>query len=408
MLNTNSSFDTQVMSLQQLSDQPHWIAAKRLELVYENSMLSLTAGVFCAFILVLLLWSVVDSRGLIMWLGTISVLTMFRLALQQRYERSRHDPDPAHEPTYRRAFLISVVLSGGVWGALSVWLFPMESMIHQAYFTFVLGGVCASAVSAYAPLPSAFPHFAIPALLPFAMRIWASGTTEGKLLAAVIAALLLIFLRTSRASRKTVNDILELQIKNAKLTRALHHRATHDSLVDLVNHGEFNRRLEKLARDMSGESKEYSLIFVDLDLFKAVNDSGGHAAGDALLRAIAGILRKRTRSSDTAARVGGDEFALLLEGCPHARAEDIAEQIRIDIAEMRVDFEGMTHRVEASVGVSFGKTGIHSATGMLKAADAACYAAKEEGRNCVRTNAASDMYQTTDRFDLIHPVPGRA
>jgi diguanylate cyclase (GGDEF)-like protein len=186
----------------------------------------------------------------------------------------------------------------------------------------------------------------------------------------------------------------------------LHHRATHDSLVDLVNHGEFNRRLERLTKDNRREGDEYSLIFIDLDLFKEVNDTGGHAAGDLILKGVADVLRARTRSGDTAARVGGDEFALLLDGCPHKRALKIAESVREDIAALTVEYEGCQYSVKASIGVSYGQSGIHNATGMLKAADAACYTAKEDGRNRVCINPASDLFQTTDRFELAQQAAG--
>jgi diguanylate cyclase (GGDEF)-like protein len=207
-------------------------------------------------------------------------------------------------------------------------------------------------------------------------------------------------MRTARESRRNVQDVLDLQVRNADLTRALHHRATHDSLVNLVNHGEFNRRLERLVQDERRNDKEFSLIFIDLDLFKKVNDTGGHAAGDLILKGVANILRSRTRSGDTVARVGGDEFALLLDGCPHKRAEDVAESIRQDIADLVIAYEDHDYSVQASLGVSYGKGGRHSASGMLKAADAACYSAKENGRNQVCSNPASDLFQTTDRFEL--------
>ena len=131
-----------------------------------------------------------------------------------------------------------------------------------------------------------------------------------------------------------------------------------------------------------------------------MNDSGGHAAGDLILKGVADILRDRTRSGDTAARVGGDEFALLLDGCPHKRALQIAEAVREDIATLTIEYEGLHYSVKASIGVSYGKSGVHNATGMLKAADAACYSAKEDGRNRVCINPASDLFQTTDRFEI--------
>ncbi len=174
--------------------------------------------------------------------------------------------------------------------------------------------------------------------------------------------------------------------------------------MNLVNHGEFNRRLRKLTADNRRADDDYSLIFIDLDLFKEVNDSGGHAAGDLILRNVGEIIRRNTRDADTAARVGGDEFAIILEGCPQQRALEIAEQIRSQIENLRVEYEGRYYSVQASIGVSYGLVGEHTATSMLKAADAACYAAKEEGRNRVCDNQASDSYQTTDRFELTQSI----
>jgi len=386
------------MRLQDIADSPEWAGGQQLRMAFQNSPISLSAGLFCAFVIVVMLWPVVDNRGLILWLGSISVLTLLRLSMQQSYERREIGPD--EYKFWQQGFIATAFASGCAWGALSLFLFPETSVLHQAYLTFVIGGVCAGAVSVYAPLPRAFTAFSIPVILPFAYRIWSMGGTEGSLMAVLVAVFMLILIRTASQARNNVKDILDLQVRNAGLTRALHHRATHDSLVDLVNHGEFNRRLERLTKDNRREDDEYSLIFIDLDLFKEVNDSGGHAAGDLILKGVADILRARTRSGDTAARVGGDEFALLLDGCPHKRALDIAESVREDIATLIVEYEGLQYSVKASIGVSYGQSGVHNATGMLKAADAACYSAKEDGRNRVCINPASDLFQTTDRFEI--------
>lgn len=394
--------ETIISTLDNFADSPEWTGGQQLRLAFKNSTVSLSAGIFCAFVIVVLLWPVVESQGLILWLGALSLLTLLRLGMQQNFltrEISVKDYDFWHQ-----GFVATAFLSGCAWGCLSIFLFPEDSMLHQAYLTFIIGGVCAGAVSAYAPLPGAFTAFTAPTLLPYAIRIREMGDGEGNLMAGLVVLFLLILMRTARESRQNFQDILDLQVRNASLTRALHHRATHDSLVDLVNHGEFNRRLERLTRDNRREGGEYSLIFIDLDLFKEVNDNGGHAAGDMILKGVANILRDKTRAGDTAARVGGDEFALLLDGCPHSRALDIAESIRQDVAKLTVESGGVSYSVKASIGISYGQTGTHSATGMLKAADAACYTAKEEGRNRVCINPASDLFQTTDRFELAQSV----
>lgn len=398
--------ETIIATLDSLAQGPDWTGEQQLRLAFRNSMVSLSAGIFCAFIIVVVLWPVVDNRNLILWLGSISLLTLLRLTMQQSFERS--NVGPKEYRVWHQGFVATAFASGCIWGALSVFLFPENSVLHQAYLTFILGGVCAGAVSAYAPLPGAFTAFTIPVVLPFAMQVRTMGNGEGNLMAGLVILFMLILMRTARESRNNVQDILDLQVKNADLTRALHHRATHDSLVDLVNHGEFNRRLERLTRDNRRADSEYSLIFIDLDLFKEVNDTGGHGVGDLILKGVANILRCHVRSGDTAARVGGDEFALLLDGCPHKRALEIAESVRREIGELSVEAEGLSYSVQASIGVSYGESGMHSATGMLKAADAACYTAKEEGRNRVCMNRASDMFQTTDRFELAQATAGHA
>jgi len=388
-----------MMTLSKLADGSDWASGQQLRLAFENSILSLTANIFCAFVIVVLFWPLSESQGLIAWLGSVCVLTLGWLILQQKFNKET-EISSAALPRWRYAFLVCAFFSGATWGMFSIFMFPDGSFLHQTYLTFVLAAVCAGAVTAYAPLPGAFPTFAIPVLMPYAYSIWATGTPEASLLAALVTAFMFILLRTASVSRRNVEDVLSLQVLNADLTRALHHRATHDSLLDLVNHGEFNRRLERLAMEERREGSEYCLIFLDLDLFKDVNDKGGHAAGDKILQGVATILKNRIRTSDTAARVGGDEFALLLEHCPHKRALEIAEAIRKDIAELKIEHDKSEFSVQASLGVTYGESGVQSSAAILSAADAACYAAKQNGRNQVRVNKASDQFETTDRFDL--------
>lgn len=119
-----------------------------------------------------------------------------------------------------------------------------------------------------------------------------------------------------------------------RATRALSHDATHDALTGLVSRKEFERRLARLLSDRTDMS-EHALCYLDLDRFKLVNDSGGHEAGDDVLRAIARLLRSRLRSRDTAARLGGDEFGILLENCSPREAEEIAGTIRQAIDDLR-------------------------------------------------------------------------
>ncbi len=162
--------------------------------------------------------------------------------------------------------------------------------------------------------------------------------------------------------------------------------ATHDVLTGLANRKLFGQRLERvigaLPRSMPAE-----VVMIDLDHFKPINDRAGHAAGDAMLKAVAAAITSRVRASDLVVRLGGDEFALLLERCPHDTALRIAENVRQAITDIALSWEGQTLRVGASLGVASLTAETASAESWLAAADAACYAAKAEGRGAVRAAA---------------------
>jgi len=161
-------------------------------------------------------------------------------------------------------------------------------------------------------------------------------------------------------------------------------QASHDSLTGLVNRREFERRLGELVETARSQRREHALMYLDMDNFKAVNDSCGHSAGDELLRQLTSIMLTRMRGSDTLARLGGDEFGALLESCPLEQAVRIANAMRETVREFRFVWEGKTF----SVGVSIGLVPINADSGdinqVLAAADACCYEAKKQGRDRVQ------------------------
>ncbi len=163
-------------------------------------------------------------------------------------------------------------------------------------------------------------------------------------------------------------------------------QASHDALTGLVNRREFERRLADLIDTARSQRREHALLFMDLDNFKAVNDTCGHGAGDELLRQLTAIMLTRMRGSDTLARLGGDEFGALLESCPLEQAVRIANAMRETVREFRFVWEGKTF----SVGVSIGLVPIGAESGdinqVLAAADACCYEAKKLGRDRVQVH----------------------
>ena len=134
--------------------------------------------------------------------------------------------------------------------------------------------------------------------------------------------------------------------------RDLQHRAMHDSLTGLSNRIEFQERLREAFLKSRHLSRPAAVIAVDLDRFKAVNDTGGHAAGDAILRQVAEACRGAVRASDTVARLGGDEFAVILENCGAANADQIARQLLQALNPLAIEWDGRSYSVNASLGLA--------------------------------------------------------
>ena len=175
----------------------------------------------------------------------------------------------------------------------------------------------------------------------------------------------------------TVEDVTDVREHRERLAWT----SNHDSLTRLTNRAAFEVLLER-ATERAGV-EPFCALFIDLDRFKLVNDTGGHAAGDALLRDVARALVAQVRASDTVARLGGDEFAVLLGGCPLPQARGVAEKLRRAVIDYRLVWEQHSFSVGASIGLVRVDASFTSAAEVLRAADAACYAAKANGRNCV-------------------------
>ena len=182
--------------------------------------------------------------------------------------------------------------------------------------------------------------------------------------------------------RRQVGNIVTFRNVTAatRMARELSYHANHDALTGLLNRRVLEARLGRALDSADELDCRHALLYFDLDHFKAINDSAGHVAGDELLRQLSLLLRRQLREHDTLARMGGDEFAVLLENCGSARANTVAEKIRDTVGAFEFTWEGRVHRTGASVGqVEFNGHGL-SARDVIEAADRMCYAAKSAGR----------------------------
>ena len=163
------------------------------------------------------------------------------------------------------------------------------------------------------------------------------------------------------------------------LTRQMSYQASHDALTGLVNRREFERRLREAMDAAQAGDVAHALCYLDLDRFKVVNDTCGHTAGDNMLREVATIIKDAVRDSDTAGRIGGDEFALLLVGCPLEKARQIADDVVRAVNDYRFVWKDKIFNIGVSIGlVEIGRGG-GSIEDLMNSADSACYVAKKQG-----------------------------
>ena len=162
----------------------------------------------------------------------------------------------------------------------------------------------------------------------------------------------------------------------------LAHLAAHDHLTGLANRREFERSLGALLSGVRPVAS-HAIVVIDLDRFKEVNDSGGHAAGDALLGNTAALLRANVRPGDLVARLGGDEFGAVLIECTPEEAAEVAERLRSALQRAAFMWGRRRYGVTGSLGVVAVAPGVHALEAVLHAADEACYRAKARGRNRV-------------------------
>ncbi len=184
------------------------------------------------------------------------------------------------------------------------------------------------------------------------------------------------------------------------LTRQMSYQASHDALTGLINRREFERRLQEALDTAHADGGVHILSYMDLDRFKAVNDSCGHLAGDNMLREVATLIRDQVRDSDYVGRLGGDEFGTLLIGCPI----DKARQIAADICNAISDYRFVWQDKIFSIGISIGLVEIGHASSsiqdLMSAADSACYVAKQRGRGQVHVYSARDEAIARERGDI--------
>jgi len=200
---------------------------------------------------------------------------------------------------------------------------------------------------------------------------------------------------------------IERELRDADARKArrdaedeIRYMAYHDALTSLNNRNEFDIRLRQALQNAKHNNLQHTVLYLDLDQFKIINDTCGHIAGDELLKQLSVQLKNQVRDGDTLARLGGDEFGVLLENCPLDRAQTIAEKILSAVKLFSFSWQNRNFAIGVSIGMVLVDAKSESVDAIMSAADMACYAAKDQGRNRIRLYSDADVEFSQRRGEM--------
>jgi len=190
--------------------------------------------------------------------------------------------------------------------------------------------------------------------------------------------------------------------KAREMANRLSWQASHDALTGLHNRMAMEERLRQLSRypESARADEKHTLLYIDLDQFKVVNDIAGHIAGDEMLKQVAGLMQQKVRDTDVLARLGGDEFGVILTHCDIQQAQRVADGIHTTLDDFKFAWNDRVFRVGASIGVLEFRPGETSLTELMSAADMACYAAKNAGRRRTHVYERDDVHLQRHRDEM--------
>lgn len=363
------------------------IRAEEVRVVYQQAPPAQLISLVAAGVISWALWGVADRTRLILWMVVIGACVAGRIALGLAFRRRR----PALEamPSWETAFVGSLAVVSLAWGLGGWFVMPRDSLVHQTIVYFYLMGMAGGAVATYSAhaLASAVAICAL--MLPVTIAFALQNVLELRVLAAGGVLYLIAALRSVRSFGFFLRQTFQLSYELTEAFGRARELARTDDLTGLAN----RRAFVEIGTAALDQARRYdralSLVMFDVDHFKVINDTHGHAAGDAVLRAVAAAVKRAARGADTAGRLGGEEFALLLPETDGAAAGALAERLRRDVAALAIRHEGAELRCTCSFGVAERDQAVLTLDALLSAADAALYLAKAQGRNSVVTSRRS-------------------
>jgi len=361
------------------------VKSEQIRILFSAIPSSLFAILICSSLLSIAQWHVIDHDTIVAWFVITNLLSLLRILMFQQFEKQRAR---LVDSIWAQRAVLTSIASGMTWGVGGYLLFPEQSPVHQVFLAFMISGICAGAITTLSAMTAAVRGFVIFAITPIVVKFNLIDSEFSIAMTIMSMLFVTMILVSAKRLNQTIRQSLEFRYQRELAEQTIRYQAQFDDLTNLPNRRLF---LSMLRQEMARAERHHrfgAVFFIDLDRFKSVNDSLGHAVGDELLVRVARKITARLRQEDTLARLGGDEFVVLLPevGNDPELAGAHASTIADDMRKLFTDpfmIHGHDIHLTISVGIAVFPGNV-IAEDLLKYADVAMYRAKSEGRDGVR------------------------
>jgi len=348
--------------------------AQQLSLIYDQALANQFLSPLIAALVSAVLWPVGNPRMLSAWVAVLSGISLWRHLLASAYRKAATDAVTVR--LWERRFVVSLAVASAAWGVGSLLNLPALPNAYQAFvYCFVLGMAAGAAAIYAAHGPSVAVGMAL-IMGPATVFMFTVGDAFHTALGAGGAVFLVAGSRGVRTMNGALRRTIQLSGELARLART-------DVLSGLSNRRAFTEFGELALANAVRSARPCAIVMIDIDRFKAINDRHGHAAGDAVIRALGAALAGAIRVGECAGRIGGEEFAVFLPDAGSDQGMALAHRVQALVRAMRTRAGDVPVEVTASIGVASTHGVPCTFEELLARADKEMYRAKHEGGNRV-------------------------
>lgn len=361
-----------------LADSDALVRADTLALLIRQAFPAMFQSMAVGGLMCWALWGLVEQDKLVTWLGVLGLSSVVRLVMHLLYFHAK--PVGLDILVWERPYAITLAFSSLVWGLGAVWLMPQQQAVEQFVILFFVVGLVGASTFTYSAHRGMTLIAMTSVLVPSTVWLFLQPGRIYLGLAISASIFLVGALRATRmlATSMQASSLLALKLKRANAVAD--HMARTDVLTGIPNRRSFMELGEQMSRLCQRQGSPLSALLIDVDHFKAFNDTYGHSAGDLVLQRVGMLLDQQFRAADLCGRLGGEEFAVLLADTDSRTAASVAEKLRRSVASETIAWQDHILQVTISIGVA---THSHHLGTLLQGADAAMYQAKNGGRNRV-------------------------